>query len=380
MLSLRVFTGRLHAPVDENGTDVQDYREESAVKAAVFYAPEDVRVEEIADPVAGPGEVVVRIHRATTCGTDLKTYRRGHPTILQKVPTPFGHEFAGTVAGIGPGVDRGRWRPGMRVVAANSAPCHRCPNCRRGRLSLCENLEFLWGAYAEYIAVPARIVEQNLYEVPEGLSFAAAALTEPLACAVHGIAETGIEVGDWVAVNGAGPIGLFFVRLAALRGARVICSDLSAERLEVARVLGAVETVDVSAVPDQVAAVRELTPDGRGVDSAIEAVGLPEVWEKTVEMVRPGGTANLFGGAKGGTRFSVSTTLLHYSELTIKGVFHHTPHYVETALGLLATGAVPAEAFLSGEMPLAQTVEALELMGRQKGIKYAIVPNPGLAA
>lgn len=350
------------------------------MKAAVFHAPGDVRVEEIADPVAGTGEVVVRIHRATTCGTDLKTYRRGHPTILQKVPTPFGHEFAGTIAEVGPGVDPGRWQPDMAVVAANSAPCNRCPNCRRGRQSLCENLEFLWGAYAEFIAVPAPIVAQNLYLVPEGLSYAAASLTEPLACAVHGIAETGIEVGNIVAVNGAGPIGLFFVRLAVLRGAQVICCDLSAERLAVATRLGAAATVNVTDVPDQVAAVRELTPDGRGVDAAIEAVGLPEVWEKTVEMVRPGGTANLFGGAKGGSRFSVSTTLLHYSELTIKGVFHHTPHYVETALGLLASGAVPADEFLSGERPLAETVEALELMGRQQGIKYAIVPNPSLAA
>ncbi len=350
------------------------------MRAAVFYAPGDVRLEEIPDPVAGPGEVVVRIHRATTCGTDLKTYRRGHPTILQKVPTPFGHEFAGTIAEVGWGVDPGRWPRGMRVVAANSAPCNRCPNCRRGRQSLCENLEFLWGAYAEYIAVPAPIVEQNLYPVPDGLPLAAASLTEPLACAVHGIAETGIEVGDRVAVNGAGPIGLFFVRLAALRGARVICSDLSAERLAVARELGAAETVDVSAVADQVAAVRALTPDARGVDAAIEAVGLPEVWEKTVEMVRPGGTANLFGGAKGGSRFSISTERLHYGELTIKGVFHHTPHYVETALGLLASGAVPAAPFLSGERPLEETVAALELMGRQQGIKYVIVPDPALAA
>ena len=350
------------------------------MQAAVFHAPGDVRIEHIPDPVAGPGEVVVRIHRALTCGTDLKTYRRGHPTILQRVPTPFGHEFAGTVVDVGPGVDRERWRPGMRVVAANSAPCHRCPFCRLGRESLCENLEFLWGAYAEYIAVPAPIVAQNLRPIPDHLSFAAAALTEPLACAVHGVAETPIAVGDTVAVNGAGPIGLMFVRLAALRGARVICCDLSARRLAVARELGAAETVDVSTVDDQVAAVRDLTPSRRGADAAIEAVGLPEVWEKTVGMVRPGGTVNLFGGAKGGTTFSVSTTLLHYSELTIKGVFHHTPHYVETALGLLATGAVPAAPFLSGERPLAGVVEALEATGRGEAIKYAIVPAPGLEA
>jgi L-iditol 2-dehydrogenase len=343
------------------------------MQAAVFYAPGDVRIEEIETPTPGPGEVLVKIARALTCGTDLKTWRRGHPTIMQKVPTPFGHEFAGTIAALGEGVDP-RWREGMRVVAANSAPCNRCPYCRMSRHSLCENLEFLWGAYAQYIVVPQRIVEQNLYEIPAGMSDEAACLVEPLACAVHGVAETPIAVGDTVAVNGAGPIGLFFVRLAALRGANVICCDLSEGRLAVARRLGAWKTVDVSTVEDQVAAVRALSPGGRGVDAAIEAVGLPEVWEKSVRMARPGGTVNLFGGAKGGSTFAVSTTLLHYSELTIKGVFHHTPQYVETALGLLASGAVPAEEFISGLVPLAEVVDALERMGRQEGVKYAIVP------
>lgn len=346
----------------------------------MFHGPGDVRIERVADPHAGPGEVLVKIHRALTCGTDLKTYRRGHPTIITQVPSLFGHEFAGSIVEIGAGVDPGRWRPGTRIVAANSAPCHRCVFCRRGRHSLCENLEYLNGAYAEYIAVPARIVEQNLYEVPDGMPFATAALTEPLACAVHGIAESGIEVGDTVAVNGAGPIGLMFVRLAALRGARVICSDLSPARLAVARDLGAAETVDASAVDDQVAAVRALTPEGRGAEVAIEAVGLPEVWEKTVRMARPGGTVNLFGGAKTGTSFSVSTTLLHYSELTIKGVYHHTPRHVATALDLLADGRVPAAPFLSGERALADLVETLEATGRQEGIKYAILPTPGLEA
>lgn len=349
------------------------------MRAAVFYGPGEVRMEEIADPQVGPGEVLIRIHRALTCGTDLKTYRRGHPTIMQRVPTPFGHEFAGTIAAIGEGVDP-EWRQGMRVVAANSAPCNRCSYCRMGRQSLCENLDFLWGAYAEYITVPAPIVEQNLYEIPAHMSYAAACLVEPLACAVHGVDVTPIRSGDTIVVNGAGPIGLFFVRLAANRGAHVISCDLSEERLAVARRLGARQTVDVSRVEDQVAAVRALTPEGRGADAAIEAVGLPEVWEKTVQMVRPGGFVNLFGGAKGGSSFSISTVLLHYSELTIQGVFHHTPYYVQRALELLASGDVPSDEFITAEMPLDQVTDALELMGRQRGVKYAIVPNPMLAA
>jgi L-iditol 2-dehydrogenase len=298
---------------------------------------------------------------------------------MQRVPTPFGHEFAGEIAAVGLGVDA-RWQPGLRVVAANSAPCNRCDYCRLGRQSLCENLNFLWGAYAEYIVVPASVVAQNLYEIPEGMSFAAASLMEPLACAVHGIAETSIAVGDTVAVNGAGPIGLMFVRLAALRGAKVIASVLSPARLAVAKALGAAETICVPEVVDHVAAVRALTPRGRGADAAIEAVGLPEVWEQTVRMARPGGVVNLFGGATGGSTFSVSTTLLHYSELTIKGVFHHTPLFVETALGLLASGAVPAEAFISEERPLPQVLEALEAMGRGEIIKCALLPTPDARA
>lgn len=350
-----------------------------AMLAAVFHAPGDVRLEDIPIPSPGRGEVLVRIHRALTCGTDLKTYRRGHPTIMQHVPTPFGHEFAGEVAAIGEGVAP-RWQLGMRVVAANSAPCNRCFYCRLGRQSLCENLSFLWGAYAEYIVIPAEIVNQNLYQIPASMTFAAAALTEPLACAVHGIAETPIAPGDTVAVNGAGPIGLMFVRLAALRGARVIASDLSQSRLDAARELGAAETILVGDVDDHVAAVRALTPAGRGVDAAIEAVGLPDVWEKTVEMVRPGGVVNLFGGAKGGSTFNVSTTGLHYGELTIKGVFHHTPHFVEIALSLLSTGSVPAGAFISAVRPLGEVVDALEAMGRGEVIKSAIVPPGGKEA
>lgn len=349
------------------------------MQAALFHGPGDVRFESFPDPIAGPGEVVVRINRALTCGTDLKTYRRGHPTIIKRVPTPFGHEFAGTIVEVGAGVDAGRWPVGTRVVAANSAPCHRCPPCRRGRLSLCENLEYLNGAYAEYIAVPARIVEQNLYPIEDHLSDEAAALTEPLACAVHGIAESGIETGDTVVVNGAGPIGLMFVALAQLRGARVIATDLSEARLAVARELGAVETVRVTADQDTVAEVRALTPDGRGADVAIEAVGLPEVWERTVEMARKGGIVNLFGGAKPGTTFTISTVLLHYSELTIKGVYHHTPRFVETALDLLTTGAVPAGPFFSEERPLTGVIEALERMARGEIIKAVIVPSPAVA-
>ena len=342
------------------------------MRAAMFYEPGDVRMEDVPIPDAAPGEVLVRIGAALTCGTDVKTYKRGHPTLFEELPSPFGHEFGGTIETVGEGVEG--WQPGMRVVAANSAPCNRCYYCKVGDQSMCEDLSFLNGAFAEYIVVPPRIVKQNLYEIPPGVEFSRAALLEPLACAVHGVVRTPISMGDTVAVIGAGQIGLMFVRLATERGARVICVDRSANRLEVARDLGAEETVEVAEEVDTIAAVREWTPEGRGADVVIEAVGLPETWEQALQMVRKGGDVTLFGGAPSGTSIEVDTVLLHYSQLTIRGIFHHTPYTVQVAFDLLKSSRVDPEPFISGVRPLGDVVEALESHGRQEGIKYEIRP------
>lgn len=338
----------------------------------MFHAPEDVRMEDVPTPEAGPGEVLVKIGAALTCGTDVKSYRRGHPTLFKTMPSPFGHEFAGEIEAVGEGVEE--WRPGMRVVAANSAPCNRCYFCKVGDQSMCERLEFLNGAFAEYIVVPSRIVEQNLFEIPDGVEFSRAALLEPLACAVHGVVRTPIEVGETVAVIGAGQIGLMFVRLATERGARVISVDKSPERLAVARELGAVETIQADKGVDTIEAVRKWTPEGRGTDVVIEAVGFPALWEQALRMVRRGGDVTLFGGAPSGTSIEVDTVLLHYSQITIRGIFHHTPYTAQTAFDLLRSGQVDPEPFISGVRPLEDIVAALESHGRQEGIKYEIRP------
>ncbi|MBN1992232.1 MAG: zinc-binding dehydrogenase [Anaerolineae bacterium] len=340
------------------------------MKAVLFYAPGDIRFEEIDRPQAGPGEVVVEIKAALTCGTDLKTYKRGHPLIIKKVPSVFGHELAGVIAEVGPGVNH--FSVGQRVVAANSAPCHHCFNCQRGHLSLCQNLEFLNGAYAEYIAIPARIVAQNLLLIPTGVTFRQAALTEPLACTIHGIERSEIRLGDTVCIIGQGPIGLMLTQLAKLKGARVIAVDRSAFRLAQAGRLGADELVDANAVPDPAAAVRDLTTENRGADVVIEAAGLPETWEQALAMARPGGLVNLFGGCRSGTQIKIDTHRLHYDELKIIGVFHHTPRYIRAALSLIAGGQIEAEAMISHEMPLAQLEEALQLVASGNALKVAI--------
>jgi L-iditol 2-dehydrogenase len=344
--------------------------------AARFYAPLDVRIEEVETPRPGPGEVLVKVGAATTCGTDLKAYRRGHPVLLKTVPSLFGHEVAGTIAEIGPGVER--FQPGMRVVVANSAPCNRCFFCLRGRQSLCEDLLLLNGAYAEYLLVPARIVEQNLWQLPPDLPFASAALTEPLACALHGIEASDIHPGDSVVIIGGGPLGLLLLAVAAMKGARVMLCGRGAERLALARELGAAEIIDAGQLPelaDEVAAARALTDGGRGADVVIEAVGDPALWEAAARVVRRGGLVNFFGGCASGTSITLATQPLHYDEITLKGVFHHTPSYFSTALHLIAQRRIPVERLISGAFPLARWHEAFERLLQHQGIKYSILPE-----
>ncbi len=355
---------------DHNQDRMDGYiMDDKKMKAQLFYGPGDVRFEETDIPGVGRGEALVKIRSALTCGSDLKTYRRGHPTMIVD-GSVFGHEWAGDIIELGEGVED--FSIGDRVVAVNSVPCFKCYYCKLERYSMCENLVYNNGAYAEYIKIPSDILAVNTIKIPRHIDYSQAALLEPLACAVHGIDESNITEGDMVAVNGAGPIGLFFTALAKLKGAIVISSDLSEERIKVARELGADLTVNASEVDDQVSAVKDLTEGGRGVDVAIEATGFPKVWEMTILMARKGGTVNLFGGCASGTSINIDTKLLHYSELTIKGIYHHTPYYVKKAFKLIDKGLFDTKKFITADMPLSRLVDALELMGKQRGIKYNI--------
>ncbi|MCK4244753.1 MAG: zinc-binding dehydrogenase [Candidatus Omnitrophica bacterium] len=341
------------------------------MKAAVYHCPEKVRLEEVPLPRIKEEEVLVRVKVALTCGTDRKLYLRGHPLF----PPPFilGHEFAGDIAKIGKGVKK--FKKGMRVVAANSAPCHHCFYCKLGKEELCENFFIrLSGAFAEYIAIPEPIVRDNLFEIPKDITYQEAVFLEPLACVIHGIEESQIKLGDTVVINGAGPIGLLFLQLAKLQGARVIITDLSKGRLSLASKLGADKVLNVTQVKDEVKAVRELTEGKRGADIAIEAVGSPEVWEKTIAMVRRGGLVNLFGGCSPKTLIKIPTNLLHYNEVTIKGVFHHTPDYVRKAFALICDKSINTESLITQQFPLQKIKKVLELTTAQEGLKFAIIP------
>ncbi|RLG46956.1 MAG: dehydrogenase, partial [Thermoproteota archaeon] len=176
------------------------------MKAALLYGVKDLRLEDVDIPEVGPGEILVRVRAATTCGTDLKIYKRGYVGGIIKYPQPFGHEWAGDVVKVGEGVQG--IEEGMRIRAGNSTPCYKCPMCQKGLYNLCENRTWLWGSYAEYVKVPSPIVKHNLHIIPPNLSYAEAAITEPLACVLHGALKAGIKLGDTVVVIGAGPIGI----------------------------------------------------------------------------------------------------------------------------------------------------------------------------
>ena len=343
------------------------------MNAAVLYGKQDVRIERVPVPEAAAGEIVVRVHAALTCGTDLKVYRRGYHAKMLQPPVRFGHEQAGTVAQVGAGV--ADFRIGDRVVALNSAPCGECFFCRCGQENLCDDLLFNNGAYAEYIRIPSRIVEKNTLHVPADVALEHAAMTEPLACVVHGMDETGARAGDQIAVIGAGPIGLMFIHLAALMNINVIAVVKRNEQVELARAFGAKQVVQTSPGKDVIAAVRALTPQGRGTDVVIEAVAMPESWQWAVEMVRKGGVVNFFGGCAAGTKVEFDTNRLHYNDLMLRASFHHRPSVCRRAFEWISSGRFAAERFITSRAPLTEIVPVLErLMNRGGDIKTAILP------
>ncbi|MGK2309792.1 zinc-dependent alcohol dehydrogenase [Cutibacterium sp. V947] len=344
------------------------------MRAWIYNGPGDVSLDDVPSPAPGRGEIRIDVKAATTCGTDLKTYRRGHH-LMPPAPSRFGHEVSGIVESIGEGVTK--FKPGDRVVAANTVPCGHCWACQKGRESLCENLEFLWGAFAEQLVISAGITARNTYLLPDDIDFSAAAPLEPLACVVHGIAEAGIQLGDTVVVHGAGPIGLMFVRLATASGAHVISVDTSVSRLEQASHAGAVDIVALAPgrMPREYGdIIRKRTPAGRGADIGIEATGYAPVWEQNMACLRPGATAIMFGGTKAGSSLPLDTTAMHYNEYLVKGVFHHTPKYVATALDMLTSGIIDGHDLVTEERPLNALVESLEDMAAGHGAKYALIP------
>jgi len=342
------------------------------MRAQVFYGPGDLRFEELPVPEPDPGGLVARVDAALTCGTDVKTLRRGHPVMIPHVPTVFGHELAGVVTAVGRGVSG--VKEGDRIVAANSAPCGACRFCAQRRPNLCEDLLFVNGAYGEYIALPPRLVQRNVVPIGPRLEAGTAAFAEPLACALLGVERAGVAVGMTVAIFGHGPLGCLLAMAARQRGARVVIVGKTGWRLDHVRGMGLGECVDGPSVPDIPAHLRALTA-GRGPEVTVDASGRPEVWERAIDCVGRGGTVLLFGGCAPGTSIRVDTRRAHYEELTLVGAFHHTPAMIRRGVDLLESGAIDPGALLTRRVGLAQVREALVSMERGETMKVLVDPH-----
>jgi L-iditol 2-dehydrogenase len=342
------------------------------MRAAVLHGKEDVRIERLAVPRPGAGELLVRNRVALTCGTDAKVFRRGYHARMIVPPAVFGHELAGVVEEAGEGAPH--LRPGTPVVVANSAACGGCDHCRAGRESLCDDLLFWNGAYAEYSLVPARIAASGVVPVPEGVPLRHAALTEPLACVVRGIAACRVAAGQSVAVIGVGPVGLMLLALARERGAQVVAAGRRRERLARALALGASAAVP-AAEADLAGRLRRESPAQRGFDVVIDAAGSAETADAAIRAARKGGVVNLFAGCPAEARVALDAARLHYEELTITSSFHHTPAAFREALALIAGRRLDAAAFITDEAPLERLPEVLRRQAHgEAGLKTAILP------
>jgi L-iditol 2-dehydrogenase len=341
--------------------------------ASLLLEPGRLELRNIEIPKAGPGEVVIRVRTALTCGTELKTFRRGHPKI--PTPTPLGHEFSGDIFEVGEGVTN--FKPGDQVMTAPTAPCGDCFYCKKGQENLCSLVmeTMVFGAFAEYVRIPAHIVNSNMFRKPAHLSYGEAAMLEPLSCVVYGMDQVSMGPDDSVLVIGAGAIGLMHVAvLKALGAGKIMVAGKREHRLKLAQALGADHIIDAEN-ESTLDRVKELT-DGIGADLVVECTGQLAVWEDTPDLVRKGGTIVLFGGLPRGTRATFDTTRLHYDQITLKGVFHYSRSAVKKAYRLLADKKIQVNGLISGTYSLSDLKHVFELlMARGSDVKFAVVPT-----
>jgi len=339
-----------------------------------FYAPRDVRVEDAPEPMAGPGELVIRVRNCSVCGTDAKIWQSGHPNLSP--PRVLGHEVAGEVVEAGEGA--GGWSAGDRVQVIAAIPDGSCHECRHGWMTVCPNQERIGyqhdGGFAELMLVPAKVLAvDGVNRIPGGLSFAEASVAEPLSCVINGQEQAGVGEGQTVVVVGAGPIGCLHVRLARARGAaRVFLVELSRRRLALAAGLVAPDEAIAAEASGTVEAVRELT-GGRGADVIVVAAASGRAQEEALQMAARRGTVSFFGGLpKDRPTITCDANIVHYREVGIVGANGSSPGHNRQALELIASGAVPVADLITHRLPLERAIEGIHTVTRGEGIKVTI--------
>ena len=313
------------------------------MRAAILHGPGDLRIEQVDEPEPAPGEVLVHVEAATTCATDVKMWRRGHP-ILPPYPARFGHETAGT-----------RVDTGERVLVGDSLACGECRQCRAERPQICRSPRWILGGFAAAIAAPAGV----LHRMPDGLEPAGAAMAEPLAAALHAVERAPARsVAPDAGVLGGGPMGHMLAALLVAEGRTVTLADRHAERRAQAEAAGAMSA--------------ETLADH---DVVFEAVGRPDAWRAAVDACAPGGCVVFVGGCAAGTDARLPTRPLHYDELDLRGAFHHAPAEVDRALALLAAAAVDWRALAAGPIGLDGLPAALAAGNEGPARKWVVQPT-----
>jgi L-iditol 2-dehydrogenase len=346
------------------------------VKVARFHSPGDIRIEDAPEPLAGPGEVKIRVRNCSTCGTDAKIYKFGHHHI--RPPRVMGHEIAGEIVEVGAGLTG--WAVGDRVQVIAAIPCGTCDECRRGRMTVCPNQESMGyhydGGFAEYMVVPAKVLAvDGLNRVPDGVGYAEASVAEPLACVLNGQELARVGAADDVVIVGSGPIGCLHVRLARARGAaRVFLADINAERLAMAADLVHPDESIRAGEGDLVDEVLKLT-GGRGPDVVITAAASGAAQQQAIQMAARQGRISFFGGLpKDAPIIQCDSNLVHYRELTIVGANGSSPRHNAEALRLIAEGAVPVADLITHRLPLDQVLDGIGIVTRGEAIKVTVEP------
>lgn len=343
------------------------------MKAAVLKAPQQLQLADIATPEAAAGELVLRVRAATVCGTDLRILS-GRKTKGVRFPSVIGHEFAGEVVQVGSGVTG--FETGDRLCMDPVIPCLACVYCKSGRENVCQHRQAMGyefdGAFAEYIRIPSiALAAGNVFKMPAQMSFEAAALAEPLACCINGQRNAGVRLGDTVVVLGAGPIGLMHAALARLAGAaQVIVSEPNAARRQAAAEHGVDHICDPGreSVLDFVRARTQ----GLGADVVILAIGVPQLANEALQLVRKGGHVNLFAGFSAGDTSQIDVNLIHYNEIGVTGASALSRRDYELALNMLSAGQIDATALITHRYGVSDALAAFDQAGSGRALKVAI--------
>ncbi|WP_347348116.1 zinc-dependent dehydrogenase [Nigerium sp.] len=348
------------------------------MRALRFYAPGDVRLEDVPEPECGPKEVKIKVKNCSTCGTDVKIFKNGHVNITGT--TTMGHEVAGEVVEVGSEA-LGGFKVGDRVQSIAAVPCGECHECKKGWMEVCENQTSVGyqydGGFAEYMIVPEQVLKvDGLNRIPENVGYDEASAAEPFACAINAQEQLGIEPGDFVVVFGAGPIGCMHIRIA--RGVHeagtIVLVDINAERLKMsAEAVHPDHVIDSSQV-NVVEEVMKMT-DGRGADVIITATPANITQEQALAMAARNGRISFFGGLpKNNPTITCDSNLVHYRQLHIHGANGSAPEHNKRALEYISTGQVPVKDLITKHIPLENALDAFDIVAKGEAIKVTVEP------